>query len=161
MHLALRGCATVRIYENLDKCERVCKAKVPFSDDLPPHWSIGCNRMHGITIDPVSHVISLPFVIYIHTIDLAVLTDHTTLSNAIIKRNSTTTYRLNYLKRHTTKNIYSQYFNLFLKTIFQLIQHSCSPDPCSSIYPHYLSQCIASTQVASVHWISCTWSTLT
>lgn len=142
MHLALRGCAPVRIYENLDKCERVCKAKVPFSDDLPPHWSIGCNRMHGITIDPVSHVISLPFVIYIHTIDLAVLTDHTTLSNAIIKRNSTTTYRLNYLKRHTTKNIYSQYFHLFFKTIFNLYSTlAVHADPCSSIYPHYLSQC--------------------
>lgn len=159
-HLALRGCAPVGIYENLDKCERVCKAKVPFSDDLPPHWSIGCNRMHGITIDPVSHVISLPFVIYIHTIDLAVLTDHTTLSNAIIKRNSTTTYRLNYLKRHTTKKHLQPIFQSFFKNNFQLIvQHSCSPDPCSSIYPHYLSHC--SIQVASVHWISCTWSTLT
>lgn len=118
MHLALRGCAPVRIYENLDKCERVCKAKVPFSDDLPPHWSIGCNRMHGITIDPVSHVISLPFVIYIHTIDLAVLTDHTTLSNAIIKRNSTTTYRLNYLKRHTTKKHLQPIFQSFFKNNF-------------------------------------------
>lgn len=97
--------------------------------------------MHGITIDPVSHVISLPFVIYIHTIDLAVLTDHTTLSNAIIKRNSTTTYRLNYLKRHTTKKHLQPIFQSFFKNNFQLIQHSCSPDPCSSIYPHYLSQC--------------------
>lgn len=132
MHLALRGCAPVRIYENLDKCERVCKAKVPFSDDLPPHWSIGCNRMHGITIDPVSHVISLPFVIYIHTIDLAVLTDHTTLSNAIIKRNSTTTYRLNYLKRHTTKKHLQPIFPSFFLNNFQLIQHSCSP--CRSLF---------------------------
>lgn len=71
--------------------------------------------MHGITIDPVSHVISLPFVIYIHTIDLAVLTDHTTLSNAIIKRNSTTTYRLNYLKRHTTKKHLQPIFQSFFK----------------------------------------------
>lgn len=74
--------------------------------------------MHGITIDPVSHVISLPFVIYIHTIDLAVLTDHTTLSNAIIKRNSTTTYRLNYLKRHTTKKHLQPIFQSFFKKHF-------------------------------------------
>lgn len=74
--------------------------------------------MHGITIDPVSHVISLPFVIYIHTIDLAVLTHHTTLSNAIIKRNSTTTYRLNYLKRHTTKKHLQPIFQSFFKNNF-------------------------------------------
>lgn len=160
MHLALRGCAPVRIYENLDKCERVCKAKVPFSDDLPPHWSIGCNRMHGITIDPVSHVISLPFVIYIHTIDLAVLTDHTTLSNAIIKRNSTTTYQLNYLKRHTTKNIYSQYFNLFLKQFSNLYSTPAVQIPVLQ-FTLIIFHSVASTQVASVHWISCTWSTLT
>lgn len=79
--------------------------------------------MHGITIDPVSHVISLPFVIYIHTIDLAVLTDHTTLSNAIIKRNSTTTYRLNYLKRHTTKKHLQPIFRSFFKNNFQLIHN--------------------------------------
>lgn len=35
------------------------------------------NRMYGIAIDPVNHVISLPFVIYIYTIDLPVPTaDH-------------------------------------------------------------------------------------
>lgn len=162
MHLALRGCAPVGIYENLDKCERVCKAKVPFSDDLPPHWSIGCNRMHGITIDPVSHVISLPFVIYIHTIDLAVLTDHTTLSNAIIKRNSTTTYRLNYLKRHTTKKHLQPIFQSFFKNNFPtytaLLQSMQIP---VLQFTLIIFHSVASTQVASVHWISCAWSTLT
>lgn len=157
MHLVLRGCATVRIYENLDKCEWVCKAKVPFSDDLPPHWSIGCNRMHGITIDPVSHVISLPFVIYIHTIDLAVLTDHTTLSNAIIKRNSTTTYRLNYLKRHTTKKTFTANISIFFlkqfSTYTALLQSMQIP---VLQFTLIIFHSVASTQVASVHWISCT-----
>lgn len=72
----LWGCAKFNETLKKKKQSSLCKQN---SKGSVFQWSSPAliNRMYGIAIDPVNHVISLPFVIYIYTIDLPVPTaDH-------------------------------------------------------------------------------------